>query len=83
MVIGFPRPAHNIPPGKASASAIQKLDEHHPRIEEAFQNIFYRAPEPKDLDTNNEGSATGEEAERHEYEIIVCHANVIRYFFCR
>ncbi|XP_054711033.1 serine/threonine-protein phosphatase PGAM5, mitochondrial-like [Uloborus diversus] len=38
------------------------------RIEAAFRKYFHRA------DT---------EQESHSYEIIVCHANVIRYFVCR
>lgn len=38
------------------------------RIEAAFRKYFHRAP-PEQLDDS--------------YEIIVCHANVIRYFFCR
>lgn len=38
------------------------------RIEAAFRKHFYRAP-PEQLEDS--------------YEIIVCHANVIRYLFCR
>lgn len=38
------------------------------RIEAAFRKYFFRAP-PEQLEDS--------------YEIIVCHANVIRYFFCR
>jgi serine/threonine-protein phosphatase PGAM5 len=38
------------------------------RIEAAFRKYFYRA-EPEQLEDS--------------YEIIVCHANVIRYFLCR
>jgi len=38
------------------------------RIEAAYRKYFYRAP-PEQLEDS--------------YEIIVCHANVIRYFFCR
>jgi len=38
------------------------------RIEAAFRKYFYRAP-PEQLEDS--------------YEIVVCHANVIRYFFCR
>lgn len=71
------RPSHNIPGGKASASTIKKTDEHHPRIENAFKKYFHRAPPPEE-DDNGETTTT-----KHEFEIIVCHANVIRYFFCR
>lgn len=38
------------------------------RIEAAYRKYFHRAP-PEQLEDS--------------YEIIVCHANVIRYFFCR
>jgi serine/threonine-protein phosphatase PGAM5 len=38
------------------------------RIEAAFRKYFHRAP-PEQLEDS--------------YEIVVCHANVIRYFFCR
>ena len=72
------RPAHNIPGGKASASTVKKTDQSHPRIEKAFQKYFHRAPPPDDS-LDNEGGKKG----KHEFEIIVCHANVIRYFFCR
>lgn len=67
-------------------------DANHPRIEEAFQKYFYRAPTPEDQvdpakDENalvpTESDTTPEVDEKHEFEIIVCHANVIRYFLCR
>lgn len=91
------RPAHNIPGGSASASTVEKTDESHPRIEAAFQRYFHRqkeAPaekkssfsfwsssdEKENVDPN---SGERKEGSRHEFEIIVCHANVIRYFFCR
>lgn len=38
------------------------------RIEAAYRKYFHRAP-PEQLEDS--------------YEIVVCHANVIRYFFCR
>mmetsp|Transcript_44327 Transcript_44327/g.106783 ORF Transcript_44327/g.106783 Transcript_44327/m.106783 type:complete len:326 (+) Transcript_44327:53-1030(+) len=71
------RPAHNVPGGKASSSTIKKTDESHPRIEKAFQKYFYRADPPNE---EEEGDA---DRPKHEFEVIVCHANVIRYFFCR
>eukprot|EP00525_Craspedostauros_australis_P002385 CAMPEP_0198132610 /NCGR_PEP_ID=MMETSP1442-20131203/58688_1 /TAXON_ID= /ORGANISM="Craspedostauros australis, Strain CCMP3328" /LENGTH=302 /DNA_ID=CAMNT_0043793655 /DNA_START=16 /DNA_END=921 /DNA_ORIENTATION=- len=78
------RPCHNIPGGRASPSTIQKTDETHPRIERAFAKYFYRAPfdENKEQD-ESEGDVDAEEQPKHEFEIIVCHANVIRYFLCR
>lgn len=38
------------------------------RIDAAFEKLFYRAG-PKQL--------------RHSYDVVFCHANVIRYFVCR
>lgn len=72
------RPAHNVPGGKASTSTIEKFDEHHLRIEEAFQTYFYRA-DPPTADDSEDAS----DKPKHEFEVIVCHANVVRYFFCR
>ena len=63
---------------------IEKTDECHPRIEAAFQTYFYRAPPPPE-DGEEEQNPQEEEGhtDNHEFEIIVGHANVIRYFFCR
>ena len=87
------RPCHYLPGGKASSNTIAKTDEGHPRIEAAFESYFYRADEPEEeIDTGdrdeqgNQGQKNEDELEmdpHHEFEIIVCHANVIRYFFCR
>ncbi|KAK3800314.1 hypothetical protein RRG08_020289 [Elysia crispata] len=46
----------------------QKFFQDGARIESAFRKYFYRANPEQTEDT---------------YEIIVCHANVIRYFVCR
>lgn len=70
------KPCHNLPSGRVSESTIQKTDDHHPRIEDAFQRYFHRAPLPSD-------EPDKEDRPKHEFEIIVCHANVIRYFLCR
>jgi serine/threonine-protein phosphatase PGAM5 len=79
-------PCHTIPGGKASDSTVQKMDDSHPRIEAAFQKIFYRAPPPGPMnssdDKENRNKKTDNEG-KHEFEIVVCHANVIRYFLCR
>ena len=93
------RPAHNIPGSSASSSTIEKTDDQHPRIEAAFRRYFYRAKEnatenrindivdtnENDKNENAKDPNSGEQKEgsRHEFEIIVCHANVIRYFLCR
>lgn len=85
------RPCHNIPGGKARSSVVEKVDEHHPRIEKAFRKYFHRAPAPLPLSNENDDDDNKPELifesvvgdPKHEFEIIVCHANVIRYFFCR
>ncbi|KAL7545382.1 hypothetical protein ACHAWF_008732 [Thalassiosira exigua] len=90
------RPCHHIPGGKARSSVVERTDEHHPRIEQAFRKYFFRAQPPL-LSSDEDGesiissSTPTEEAgqqqlkpdPQHEFEVIVCHANVIRYFFCR
>lgn len=84
------RPAHNVPGGKASSGAIEKVDEQHPRIEAAFRRYFYRWVEDEEdeheVDGNNsdyDDDDADEQRPKHEFEVIVCHANVIRYFLCR
>jgi len=95
------RPCHHIPGGKARQSIIERTDEHHPRIEQAFRNYFYRADLPSSAtdtavatpsgseETNTLATSSSETSSalaphpKHEFEIIVCHANVIRYMFCR
>lgn len=88
------RPAHNIPGGSASTSTVAKTDESHPRIEEAFRRYFNRATEvsteekssdavSRDSIEKDPNSGEQKEGSHHEFEIIVCHANVIRYFLCR
>ena len=60
---------------------------NHDRIEEAFRKYFYRAPTPRgDADADDagiDGTEHDKDALKHEYEIIVGHGNVIRYFVCR
>jgi serine/threonine-protein phosphatase PGAM5 len=68
----FCRPCHTIPGGQASEKLIELTDSHHPRIEDAYRKYFYRAPLPE-----------ANPDEKHEFEVIVCHANVIRYWMCR
>lgn len=88
------RPCHHIPGGKASSRTVKKTDEDHDRIEAAFKSYFYRADPPEkeensNLEENKEETDTsvGDDEMKphpqHEFEIIVCHANVIRYFLCR
>jgi serine/threonine-protein phosphatase PGAM5 len=93
------RPCHNVPGGRASDSTIAKTDETHARIEASFHKYLQRAPPPVIKDNEESSSSSWfptdettttktddkeeEEPCKHEFEIIVCHANVIRYFLCR
>ena len=51
-------------------NAEKEIDENHERIENAFQKYIHRS-DSKDAEN------------RDEFEVIVGHGNVIRYFFCR
>jgi len=52
----------------------KQIDDNRERIEQAFQKYIHRADDDdNDLNDND----------LHEFEIIVGHANVIRYFFFR
>lgn len=65
-------PSPMIPIRPDMNGAEEEIDANHDRIEEAFQKYVYRA------------DAAGEDdGDEDEFEIIVCHGNVIRYFFCR
>ncbi|KAL3945801.1 MAG: hypothetical protein SGBAC_000073 [Bacillariaceae sp.] len=64
-------PAPMIPIRPDIKGAEEEIDAHRDRIEEAFQKYIYRT----DVDDDDD--------EDDEFEIIVCHGNVIRYFFCR
>lgn len=79
------RPAHNVPGGRASASTIEKTDESHTRIEASFRRIFHRAEPspPPQADEGGEEDQDQKKPPKHEFEVVVCHANVIRYFLCR
>lgn len=83
------RPCHTIPGGRASETTIQRTDEQHARIEAAFQRYFHRAPPPLEEDDDDDDDDSEEQdndeavRSKHEFEIVVCHANVIRYFLCR
>nr|CAD7412953.1 unnamed protein product [Timema poppensis] len=61
-----------IPPDPPSGSGNWKPEVYYytegPRIEAAFRKYFHRAYPNEEKDT---------------YDLIVCHANVIRYFICR
>jgi len=81
-------PAPMVPIRPDIAGATEEIDENHDRIEEAFQKYFKRD------DKNNGGSKVSipfwsrkqeedDDAANDNFEIIVCHGNVIRYLFCR
>ena len=86
------RPCHHIPGGRASESSITKVDEGQPQIQAAFESYFHRAEETLEevkgtattgvsCDEGDDGALSAHP--QHDFEIIVCHANVIRYFLCR
>lgn len=62
-------PSPMIPIRPDIEEAVEEVDANHDRIEDGFQKYIYRE-EPS-------------EEEADEFEIIVCHGNVIRYMFCR
>jgi serine/threonine-protein phosphatase PGAM5 len=66
----LPAPILPVRPDVGSLRAqAEEIDKNHDRIEAAFQKYIHRADD-------NSGT-------EHEFEIIVCHANVIRYFLFR
>lgn len=86
-------PAHSIPDA-GSSLYIEKIDECHPNAERAFEKYFHRADPPPQQKNNDEELIANstietniehikEKSQQHEFEIIVGHANIIRYFFCR
>ena len=84
---GLPAP---IIPHRPDVGTPQKLEkeihENHDRIEEAFQKYFYRTvPTPMmDVVSASASSLSSSDAVvDHEFAVIVCHANVIRYFVMR
>ncbi|EKX48942.1 hypothetical protein GUITHDRAFT_162358 [Guillardia theta CCMP2712] len=62
------RPCQPIPPSSSGLFQKSTVEADGARIDKAFNQIFYRAPV---------------EQEHHSYEVVVCHANVIRYFVCK
>ena len=56
------------PVGGGPRTCVQQYHEDGARIEAAFRRYIHRA-DPKQKEDS--------------YEVIVCHANVIRYFVCR
>jgi len=83
-------PALNVPRNWADGASVHV---EGCRIEAAFRHIFYRGlpGKPRPADEVNSGTVACKQPDmgpwpdktRHEYDIIVCHQNVIRYFFLR
>ena len=66
----FLRPAAIVPSRDVlDKDTMEEVEDNSGRAERVFKAHIFRGPEgPKD---------------RHEFEVIVCHGNLIRYFFCR
>lgn len=60
-------------PVRPEIDATREIDENAERVEAAFSKYIYRA------DT----TTTTTEKEQHEFTVIVCHGNIIRFMFCR
>jgi len=76
-------PAHNIPKPYMKPKSVH-VD--GARIEAAFRSLFYRARpprKPKPVAAHPPDGVAAPRLPRHEYDIVVCHANVIRYFALR
>ena len=64
-------------PSRPELDIEEDLAKNGKRIEQAFQKYFHRSTDETSKKTHCNNN------EKHEVEIIVCHGNVIRYFFCR
>jgi serine/threonine-protein phosphatase PGAM5 len=71
-------PAPMVPIRPDIPGVTEEIDANQERIEKAFRKYFYRDNGIMD-DLDDETSNN----ELDEFEIIVCHGNVIRYFLCR
>jgi serine/threonine-protein phosphatase PGAM5 len=60
-----------------------KLLEDSARIESAFRKYVKRVRDHKKDEKHDEGVGADDATEEHEYTLLVCHQNVIRYFVCR
>lgn len=85
-------PAHFIPGEEANSTRMgmwtESIGNDNPRIEQAFQkyigNSEWLLEEKERRESANEEFGGGTSVEHfHEYEIIVSHANLIRYITCR
>lgn len=84
-------PAPIIPARPDVPNAVLEVDEEHDRIEYAFRRYFYRSvandtssDSSSSSDDGGDGSSSPQQQQQqHEFEVIVGHGNVIRYFLCR
>eukprot|EP00934_Nitzschia_sp_Nitz4_P003878 Nitzschia sp. Nitz4//scaffold159_size51929//17441//18498//NITZ4_006874-RA/size51929-augustus-gene-0.79-mRNA-1//-1//CDS//3329537559//3868//frame0 len=59
------------------SGVVEEVDQHQGRIERAFRRYFWR-------DNSRRAPVDDEDVEEsHEFVIIVCHGNIIRYLLCR
>jgi len=82
------RPAHSVPEG--SVMNPKSVHRDGPRIETAFRQIFHRSDPPRDRAVEQafkgykdpadprRREGKGKDKPGHEYDIVVCHGNVIR-----
>ena len=75
-------PSPMIPIRPDIPKAKEEIDANHDRIEQAFQKYVYRSTTSSE-ESGEASTGDGSEEEIDEFEIIVCHGNVIRYIFCR
>jgi serine/threonine-protein phosphatase PGAM5 len=77
-------PAPMIPLRPDVGNVEQSIDNDRGRIEEAFQKYIYRSETtPSSSPEESSKGDTDTNQVEQEFEVIVCHGNVIRYFFCR
>jgi serine/threonine-protein phosphatase PGAM5 len=62
--------------------ATEEIDANRARVEQAFHKYFYRDVDTM-VDENNDDEEEEDDGEFDEFEIIVGHGNLIRFFFCR
>lgn len=81
---GIPAPLIPLRPDVPSVE--QAVDDDRDRIEEAFQKYIHRSDTPPPASPSASSEEFGKDETNQveqEFEVIVCHGNVIRYFFCR
>lgn len=69
-------PAESIPSSPSWQPTARTIHRDSSRIEAAFRSFFHRHQ-------GKEGSQSNDKAKNSEYEIVVCHGNVIRYCVLR